>query len=246
MNSNFKWISRSIPLIFSYFLASAPNQKLLFLENVFTDNIHKVIFDNSWLIIIILLLTYIIFEAIVHFRNRSKLLEKQCQNICRYIYSKIEEDMGESFSNCCRVTIFKAVRTFFSGDYLKAISRFQKKAPYINTKIKFIPEIGVVGLCYATNTLIIENKMPDFEKSPKSYYSYSFKNYNMDEDTVNKLNTKSRFFLGIPIKCFDTERTWGILLIDATEKVDNLSRSFARNFEDIIKHYSTIFIEGEK
>lgn len=246
MNSRLKWISRGITLLLTYLLASAPEKKLLFFEGVFTDGFHTAIFDHSLLIVIILLLAFIAFEIIISFRNSNKMLKNQCHNACHYIYRYIEKNIGQDFANNSRVTIFKAIFPNTEKVYLKAISRYQTKEPYRLTKLKFRPGEGVVGACFETNSLILENKLPEYEKDTQLYKEISSKNYNLNDGMINKIKIKSCFLLGIPIKSFDTERTWGVLVIDSAKKPKQLNKGFVRVIEDIIKHYTVFFMEGEK
>ena len=247
MNSKFKVFSILITLLLSYFYASAPGQKLLFLDGIIPDSIHAFVFDRAIYIMTVFLFLYIVNEIYILFRNKNKTFEKQCHNACQYIYSYVEETMGEEIANNIRVTIFKAFHSPVS-EYvvLKSVERYQKKEPQRNAKVKFLPNIGVAGVCFATNSLILENRMPEFDKKPDAYFKYCQKNYNLDKDLIEKLNCKSCFYLGIPISCYNTGQTWGVLMIDSTKKSELLCSGFERYVEGIIKHYKVFFIEGEK
>jgi len=85
MGTKLKWVPMAITALLSYLLASAPGQKLLLFENVFTVSVHEFIFSHSVLILILLLVIYIIAEIIIFHRNKNKTLETQCHNMCRYI-----------------------------------------------------------------------------------------------------------------------------------------------------------------
>jgi len=245
VNSKLSWISRGITGLFSYFLASAPTGKLLLFEDVFDKDFHSFVFEHILFICLFLFLFYIIVEFTIYFRNIDKTLKAQCYNACRYIYRHLEKSISSDFAHNSRVTIFKAIHPNTEKVYLKAISRFQTKEPHRKTKLTFLPGEGIAGVCFATNSLILES-MPEFEKDPEAYYRVSLNNYKLDKDMVDKLNTKSCFLLGIPIHCFDTERTWGVVVIDSTKKVNRPSKGFERSLEEIIKHYAAFFTEGDK
>jgi hypothetical protein len=97
-----------------------------------------------------------------------------------------------------------------------------------------------------TQSLIYE-QLPEYnEKNHDLYYTRSYKDYKLESKIVDKLNIKSCLFLGIPIKCFDTEKTWGVIVLDSTIKDEQFSEKFARELEEIIDHYTAFFIEEDK
>jgi len=246
MGSRLRWILIVITALLSYLLASAQEKKLLFFEDIFTDHVHEIIFNHQKLILFILLAIYIIVELIIKFRNRNKTLEKQCHNICRYIYKYIEKNIGQDFTHNIRVTIFKVMRPNTEDVFIKAISRYQIKEPSKKARLTFRPGEGVAGCCLKTQSLIYAH-LPEYnEKNHELYYSVSWKDYKLDSEKVDKLNIKSCLFLGIPIKCFDTEKTWGVLLLDSTKKNEQFNEKFVRKLEEIIEHYTAFFIEEDK
>ena len=215
-------------------------------EKVFNKAFQTTVFDNLGIICIILFILYVITELAIYFRNIDKNLKMQCQNICRYVYKYIENHMGENFVHACRITIFKAMRPNTEKVYLEAISRYQIKEPYKKTKLTFRPGEGVAGRCFEIQALILAN-LPEFNK--RNYIQYCAESnykYKLDEQKIAKLNTKSCLFLGIPIKYFDTGKTWGVLVLDSTINDDRLDKEFARGVEEIMGHYTVFFTEGEK
>jgi len=246
MGSKLRWISIVITGLLSYLLASAPVKKLLLFEDVFKDNVHEVVFSHQTLILFILLSIFVIVEFIIHSRDRNKTLETQCHNICRYIYKYIEKNIGHDFAHDVRVTIFKVMRPNTDSVFVKAVSRYQTKEPSKKTKLTFRPGEGVAGCCLKTQSLIYEQLPLYNEKNHELYYNVSWKDYKLEPKKVDKLNIKSCLFLGIPIKCFDTEKTWGVLVIDSTKKDEKFNEEFARELEEIIEHYTAFFIEEDK
>jgi len=246
MGSKLRWVSIGITGLLSYLLASAPGKKLLFFEGVFTESVHTFIFDHSLLIMFILLVAYIIIEIVISLRSKNRTLVIQCYNICRYIYKYIEKFIGPDFCHELRVTIFKAMRPNTEKVFIKAISRFQTKEPFKKAKVTFLPGEGVAGSCFQAQTLVYGN-LPEYnERSAELYYRESYKTYRMEQNKVDKLNVKSCVILGIPIKCFDTEKTWGVLVLDSTKRDVRFDEEFARKIERIIEHYTAFFTEGDK
>ena len=246
MDSKFKWIPRIVTGLLTYLLASAPLQKLLFFEDIFFDHVHTNIFDHLWLIVIFLIIIYIVAEFIVSYRNRNKTLEIQCHNISRYIYKCIEKELGQDFAPNIRVTVFKAFKPNTEDVYIKPVCRYQKMEPLKKSKIKFKPGQGCAGVCFQTQNLVMDN-LPEYnEKNASKYYEKSFKSYNMEQGMVDKLNIKSSLYLGIPIKCFDSDKTWGVLLIDSPKNNERFNNSIARKLELIIDHYTVFFTEEDK
>ena len=248
MGSKLRWISRVITWVLSYLLASAPGGKLLLIPNIYIEdkNVHAAIFNHAWIVVIVLVIAYTTVEIVVFFKNKNKTLETQCHNICRYIYKYIEKTIGKSFAHDLRVTIFKAKKPNTERVYLEAVNRYQVKEPFKKAKVKFKPGEGAVGCCFKTQNLI-SAYLPEFsEKTAEQYYKESEKYFKLSRDKVRKLNIKSCFFLGIPMKCFDTDRTWGVLLLDSTIKDERFNYDFARKLEEIVEHYTAIFTEGDK
>jgi hypothetical protein len=128
--------------------------------------------------------------------------------------------------------------------YVKAISRYQTRAPNKKTQLKFRPGEGCAGMCFESQTLIYEKISEYIPNMRQRYYDDSKKIFNLDQIQVDKLNIKSCMFLGIPIKCFETEKTWGVLLIDSIKHHNNFN-NIARELENIVSHYSAFFIEGD-
>ena len=215
-------------------------------ENVLDKNFHSAVFEHMFIICLVLFLLYIIIEIIIYLRNIDKKQKVQCQNICRYVYKYIENHMGEDFVHTSRITVFKAMRPNTEKVYLKAISRYQTKEPYKKAKVKFLPGEGVAGRCFEIQALILAN-LPEYsERNHMLYYKESHDKYKLAASKVDKLNTRSCLFLGIPIKIFDTGKTWGVLVLDSTIQDDRLDETFARGVEDIIRHYTVFFTEGGK
>jgi len=239
------WVPKGITVILSYLLASASAGKLLVFDKVFDKVFQTAVFDNLLVICLILFILYIIIEFTIYFRNNDKKLKTQCNNICRYVYKYIEKHMGENFVHACRITIFKAMRQNTEKVYLEAISRYQIKEPYKKARITFRPGEGAVGKCFEIQALILAC-LPDYNKDYARYCEESNNVYKLDEQKVEKLNVKSCLFLCIPIKYFDTEKTWGVLVLDSTIKDTRLDEEFARGVEEIIGHYTVFFTEGEK
>jgi hypothetical protein len=246
MSSRLRWLPITITTLISYLFASAPGKKLLFFEDVFAEPVHTFVFDHPLVILFVLLAIYIIAEIIIFYRNNNKTLETQCHNMCRYIYKYIEKNISTDFTHSSRITIFKTKKPNTEGVYLKAVSRYQVKEPFRKTRVEFRPGEGVVGCCFETQTLIYAN-LPEYnERNSESYYNESWRSYKLDASKIDKLNVKSCLLLGIPIKCFDTEKTWGVLVLDSTKKDERFSEEFARKVEEIIEHYTAFFTEEDK
>ena len=92
---------------------------------------------------------------------------------------------------------------------------------------------------------MIHGHLPEYnENAPNIYYKESENKYNLKSYKVDQLHIKSCLFLGIPIKCFDTDKTWGVLMLDSTKKDERFDEAFARKIEEIIGHYIVFFMEG--
>jgi hypothetical protein len=164
--------------------------------------------------------------------------------MCRYIYKQIEKATDKDFIHNVRVTIFRAMKSDTDSTYIKAISRYQTRTPNKKTRLKFKPGEGCAGMCFESQTLIYQVISEYIPQMSQKYYEDSYEFFKLDQIQVNKLNIKPCMFLGIPIKCFETEKTWGVLLIDSMKHHDNFY-SIARGLESIVLHYSAFFIEGD-
>jgi hypothetical protein len=165
--------------------------------------------------------------------------------MCRYIYKQVEKNTEIDFAHNVRVTIFKAMNIDTESTYVKAISRYQTRSPNRKTRLTFKHGEGCAGICFESQTLIYKAISEYNNHSSQKYYEDSWKEFNLAQEHVDKLNVKACLFLAIPIKCFDTEKTWGVLLVDSTKnhhKFDDV----VRKLEDIVSHYSAFFTEGDK
>jgi len=239
-------MSRSITGLISYLFISLPEKKLLLLESVFTEPVHKFVFKHPQIILVSLVLLYVVIEVIIGQRNNNKVINHQCYNICRYIYKHIEKTISPAFAHSLRITVFKAIKPNTAEVYLEAVSRYQVKEPLKKTKIRFKPGEGVAGSCFQTQSLVFGSLPECNETNLNEYYKKSWEEYKMERSVVDKLNIKSCLFLGIPIKYFDTERSWGVLLLDSTEKDMQSNMQKARDIEEIIEHYTVFFTGKEK
>jgi hypothetical protein len=244
MRSRLEWVLIAITALIGYLFQSAGLKKLLFFENVFSDDFHSAVFDHSLLILTVLAFCYIIIRLVIYRRDNSKSIIFQCNNMCRYIYKQVEKATDNSFIHHVRVTIFRAVKSDTDSTYIKAISRYQTRSPNKKTRLKFRPGEGCAGMCFESQTLIYKVIPEYMPYKPQKYYENSYKTFNLDQIQVKKLNIKSCMFLGIPIKCFETEKTWGVLMIDSTKHHNDFDR-IARELESIVSHYSAFFIEGD-
>lgn len=247
MNSKLKWFSGIITLFISYLFASAPGKKLLLIDKFIKDEFNNVFFEYSWLIAIILFVTYFGIEVIVHFRNINKTIKKQWNNICHYIYNYIydciKNEIGEDFACDIRVTVFKKSYMLFKGVYIKSVSRYQITEPRKRTRVKFDPGEGVAGICFKTQSLVFENNMADYNKNPDKYISRSSEIYNLKGKKIKKLHIKPRTLLAIPLIYFSLGKTWGVLMIDSEKKYVQFNEKLARDIEKIVSHYKVLFVK---
>jgi len=244
MRSKLEWILAMITFILGYLYQSASNNRLYLLEKIFNESCTIWILSNSEIIIILLVSIYILIEIIQRFITKDIIEKRFCQNICQYIFSRIERDKGHEFMQNIRVSIFKADKIYSAKPKLYLFSRYQTRTPIKKSKIKFHPGKGCVGLCYQSQVLVAK-QITEFEKNNKKYIKESKSVFDLDKKDVQMLNFKSSTFIGIPIITFAKGLTWGVLIVDSTKNTDNFE-GLGRQLEDVINNYQVFFEEGGK
>ena len=240
MKSKLRWILSIITLILGYLFQSASEQKLLFLDDILNDKVNKLIFDNPLLVLVLFGIVYLIIFAIIQIIEKDKNKIKFCNNVCKYIFKYIEKKLNSNFMQYVRVTIFKAENINSDRAKLVFYSRYQTRLPYKTTRLKFKPGHGCAGICFESQTLISKCIQEYDPNNPTIYIKESKAKLNFNIKDIEKLNMKSCIFLGVPIKCFDSGKTWGVLLIDSKKRHEEFN-TIAREVEHIMKHYVTFF-----
>ena len=173
MKSRLHWILAAITVIIAYLFQSATGKRLLFFDKV-PDNIHELIFDNSLIIVGCLAFIYILVYLIIWCSSKNKQ-KKICDNVCEHIFKFIKEKTNDNFMQFIRVTIFKAKYIKFDWAKLVFHSRHQTRIPYKKTKLKFKPGYGCAGMCFQTQTLILQ-KIQEFNPNQPEIYEKELKN----------------------------------------------------------------------
>lgn len=239
-----KW---NIPLviitaIISYLYQAVSSDKLPFLETILSAEVLKFIKHYSFGIILLLIILYVICYIIVFLREHDYNKKVVCENICKSVFELIEKNEGHDYMQHVRVSIFKVNNLVSSNQCLKYYSRYQTRTPIKKSSIKYTPGKGCVGLCFETQTNI-SISIPEYEKSSKKYTEETKKRFHLSEEEIDKLNIKSSTFIGIPICCYNSGHTWGVLIVDSTKNTTNLE-PLTREIEKIVNTCKVFFLEG--
>jgi hypothetical protein len=191
VQTKLEWIKFAISLLVGYLFQSACDGKLALIGGIFAPNINKEILGHSISILIVLGLIYVVVQIVIGRRVKSKVQKTQCYNVCKEIYERIDSRISTKKSHTCRVTIFKAIMPKYGRQFLRPMSRYQTKAPYEETKLKFNVGEGCAGKCFESQMPVTQSICDYNPKKPELYYIQSKECFNLDEKTVKKLHVKA-------------------------------------------------------
>ena len=244
MKSKSKWnfLLISVTCLLSYLYQSASTDTLIFLDKFIPEQLIVNILNNSLKILITLIIIYILGYIIVYKREQDITIKKVCDNICKSVFLLIERTEGHEYMQNVRVSIYRANAPNSPRQILKMYARYQTRTPIKKSKIKYRPGIGCVGLCFETQTNI-SISIPEYSRNKKKYIRACMQKFHMSENENNKLNIKSSSFIGIPICCFNSGHSWGVLVVDSTKNAKNME-PLTRDIEHIINSCKVFFEEG--
>ncbi len=147
-------------------------------------------------------------EKYKEYKKVQRKYRKIFNNICHYIHKASNLTANE------RVSIF--ILNPLDNEKLLLIGRY---SPYRNpkaTEVSFNIGEGAAGLAFTMSKIVYENNLPDFQENERNYYKESYIRFNLSEEKVRQLKTKSRCFIAIPI-VEGIEGVRGVVLIDSKE-----------------------------
>jgi hypothetical protein len=196
------------------------------------------------IIVVDQVMVYIVVMIASNILSQKKRDSIIYENICHYVYKLITNESGEQIKYSARVSIFKGFNSSTANPTLKCVSRYQTRMPYKKTKLTFLPGEGCAGFCYQTQQIVSKTIDEFCEDNPEKYYQESEKELMLKKEKALKANEKSCTLLCVPIKCYEKEKAWGVLVIDSITKT-TIFEEYARKVEEIVLNYSTFFSNEE-
>lgn len=224
----------------AYFVECVSADKILFIGPLLSNECSEWILSHSLQIIIVTLLVNVIVFVASQCRIVSRQEKQVYENICAKVFLEVISDNEELDDSLWKVSILRACRRKSERPYLKAVGRFQKKAPKKRARVTFAPGEGCAGLAYQTNHLIRLEIDAGDELKPHKYLDDCEKTLKLPRRKAKRLNDKCAGYLCVPLLFFNEHHPWGVLSIDCAEK-GSIHKLDARALETLVAHFSTFF-----
>ena len=236
-----------IVFLIGLYVESIASNKLLLLESILRPEVTKKVLDNSILVLVILGIVNFILFLISHKDKESQISSIFYNNICQIVFDGYIKPNTTLANADFRVSFFKAKKglLFRKQDYcvpkiytyLINVGRYQTRQEKKLSKIKFLPREGVVGNCYYVGEFIF---MKTCIGSDPNYSNEQLSKTNLPKDKIKKLNDKSSDFVACPIKFFNSDDIFGVIIVDCLNS-NKLKEEEFRTIEEVISNYSVFF-----
>jgi len=243
-------IQAFLVFLIGLYIESIASEKLIFFGEFLAPEISEAILKNTFSIFITLGLLNIFFYGISHKTKENKERRNLYNNLCQLIFDEYIKPNTTLENSKFRVSLFKAKKTiilrrekWLMPEYrtiLKNVGRFQTRQEKKYSRIKFLPGEGVAGLCYEMGEFVFEEiERYDYRKK-EVYYDENFKKLALPKFKSKRTHYQSCSFVGCPIKYFQSDNIFGVIIVDCVEKKQLNIEEF-RTIETILSHYSVFF-----
>ncbi|WP_299162823.1 hypothetical protein [uncultured Tenacibaculum sp.] len=244
-----------ILFLIGVYIESIASKELLLTKGLLDDGLRKYILDSPKTILAILGGINIILYVLSHGLKESKEIRNMYNNICQLLFDQFITPDTTLSNSKYRVSFFKAKKGFMFRQekyflpefrtYLRNVGRYQTRQEMKLSRVKFLPDEGVVGSCYKIGE-IIQERIPKNTTSDIIKYCNIQKNrLSLPLHKAKKLNDKSISYLACPIKYFGSEDLYGVIIIDSLDN-NGLDNVDFRKIEDVVSNYSVFFNSNSK
>lgn len=239
-----------ISFIWAWYLQSISDKKLLLADEFLNAKSCNKLLEHPFYVIIILstinLLCYILSQK----DNQKEKDQRLYNNICQTVFDEYI-NKNKSFINYeYRVSLFmvkegyKILKTenFFKiseTKYLVNVGRYQTRQNKKMSAVVFLPGQGSVGICYELGTYHFETTC-EYNTNNTQYYEEQKNKFHIPAFKLKKVREKSRSFVSFPIKFFNSQDLFGVIVIDTKLDLD-FSRTKYKVIEDVLHHHRVFF-----
>lgn len=238
--SRLKYVNLIVVFLLTFLLECAFQNKLIFLDIFFKENICSVILKNSLWILIFLIIIYLINYYFLERRSKEYFITVVYDNICKEIFNRFVKTKSTSH-NLIRVSLLKVFDRESGNPYLKVVGRYQTKMPKRKSRIVFNAGEGCAGIAFETNYFTQKSISEYDHKNPTKYYEESEKVFSLSRDKAKKLNDKACDFLCLPVRFLGQDERWGVLSIDSAKQGAFVGED-VRKIEDVLSCFSVFLV----
>ncbi|MEA9413723.1 hypothetical protein [Flavobacterium sp. PL02] len=238
-----------ISFIIALYLQSISDKSLIFTEGILDNELRNSLIKHYFIVLSFLGLLNLLFYYLSHRNNEKKKDEKLYNNICQIIFEEFISSEPNFQNHEFRVSLFMKKEGliflrqkwwFRQTTFLSNVGRYQTRQEKKLSKIKFLPNEGCIGICYTLGTYFFDNTCEFNSTNPSLYYQEQLTKFNIPNFKAKKVTSKSRSFVSCPIKYFNSQDLFGVIVVDSTMDIDFNNTNF-RIIEDVLKHNSVIF-----
>lgn len=244
-----------ILFIIGAYIESIASKDLLLTKGLLDDGLRMYILDRPKTVLTILGAINIFLYILSHGLKESKEMRNMYNNICQLLFDQFITPDTTISNSKYRVSFFKAKKgvvfrreKYFIPEYrtfLKNVGRYQTRQEMRLSRVKFLPDEGVVGSCYKVGEIIQERIAKNTASDNIKYCNIQKERLNLPIYKAKKLNDKSISYLACPIKYFGSEDLYGVIIIDSLDN-NGLDSIEFRKIEDVVSNYSVFFNSNGK
>lgn len=243
-----------VTFIIGWYMDCVSSNRLLLTEDILTESFRNKLLSHPIIILVTLGLINLILFVLSHKNKESSEQTKIYNNICNSVFDEFIKKNDALDNSLFRVSLFKVKKglifkrkKFFLPiftNYLINVGRAQTKQELDLCKIKFLPKEGSVGSCFSIAKLVFTNTDKFNEQDKNKYYEEQLSKTALPIFKAKQLNCKSSSFLSCPIKFFNSNKLFGVLVVDCENPnvLDNVPEF--RIIENVLLKYSVFFNEN--
>lgn len=238
-----------ITFVIGLYLQSISDHCLIFSEGILDKTLSDSLIEHYFIVLGILGILNLIFYYLSHRNNEKKKDEKLYNNICQIIFEEFISSEPTFQNHEFRVSLFMKKEGFIflhqklwfkHTTFLSNVGRYQTRQEKKLSKIKFLPKEGCIGMCYNLGMYFLGNTCEFNNVNPGLYYQEQLAKFNIPNFKAKRISSKSRSFVSCPIKYFNSQDLFGVIVVDSTMDIDFNTTNF-RIIEDVLKYNSVIF-----
>ena len=236
--------------LIAVYIESISSEKLLLTDGILADDLKTAILESPKTVLLILGGINVLLYILSHGLKESKELRSMYNNICQLLFDQFISPKSTIVNSKYRVSFYKAKKglmfrreKYFKPEYrvyLKNVGRYQTRQEMKLSRVKFLPDEGVVGSCYKVGEIIQERIAKNTTTKDEKYRNTQIEKFNLPKHKAKKLSDKSISYLACPIKYFGSEELYGVIIIDSLDN-NGLNAINFRDIEDVISNYSVFF-----
>jgi hypothetical protein len=245
------FIHAGLTFITGLYITSISDNKLIFVDSILTEKAKEYLFSHSVGALLILGVLTLINYFISHWEIMSKNDKLLYDNICQSVFDNFIKHQPTYFNSDFRVSLFMVKKGIYfeegswyrprTGTLLTNVGRHQTMQEKKLSKIEYRPGEGCVGISYLNNLVLFETiNVPFDPQNPDPYYDENLQKYNIPKNKSKKLKAKSLSFVSCPIRYFNSNELFGVVVVDCITAHQFASSNF-RLIEDVINNFSVFF-----